>query len=398
MALFDTTGKSAAELDDKYIMHTYGRLPLSAVSGKGATLTDSDGKLYVDFTSGIGVNSLGWCDDEWVASVTGQLNRFQHICNYYISPVTSAVAEKLCTLSGMSKVFFGNSGAEANEGAIKTARKYSFDRYGEGRYNIISLNSSFHGRTITTLAATGQDVFHHFFDPFTQGFRYVDMGDTSALDEATADGTVCAIMAEPIQGEGGVYSMPTEYAQYLRRLCDEKDILLIFDEVQCGIGRTGSLFAFENLGIKPDIVTMAKGLGGGLPIGAFMCAEKCADTMGASMHGSTFGGNPVSCAGAIAVLDRLTSEGFLDEVKAKGAYIRSRIEAENLAHVKEIRGAGLMLGIAVDLAPKDVLHKCFDDGLLVLTAGKDAVRLLPPLTISSTELEYGCDILINALR
>lgn len=392
--------EQAVGMDREYILPTYGRCDLAAAKGKNATLTDLNGKSYIDFTAGIGVNSLGWCDDEWVAAVEEQLHSFQHISNYFISPVTCEASKLLVEASGLKKVFFGNSGAEANEGAIKTARKYSFDKYGEGRSTIVSLRQSFHGRTVTTLAATGQDAFHNYFYPFTEGFRFVDLGDTEALDKACAS-DVCAVIAEPVQGEGGVNVMDGEYAAYLRRLCDERDLLLIFDEVQCGVGRTGKTFAFEYFGenYKPDILTLAKGLAGGLPVGAFVCGESCVDVMGAGMHGSTFGGNPVTAAGIVTVLNRLKSPGFLKNVREKGEYIRSAVESASLPCVKEIRGRGMMLGIAVDgIKPKDVLHRAFDLGLLVLTAGSDAVRLLPPLTISRGELEKGCELLIEAMK
>ena len=269
-------------LDNEYIMSTYGRLPIVPVKGKNATMTDADGLRYIDFTSGIGVNSLGWCDEKWIEAVEGQLHKIQHMSNYFYCEPAAKVAEKLIKLSGLAKVFFGNSGAEANEGAIKIARKYSFDKYGEGRATIISLTNSFHGRTVTTLAATGQDVFHNYFFPFTEGFRYIPANDADALESAMTQ-DVCAVIAEPIQGEGGVLPLEDDYVKALRKLCDEKDILLIFDEVQTGVGRTGKFFAYERFGngnIKPDIVTLAKGLGGGLPIGAVIAGEKVKETLG----------------------------------------------------------------------------------------------------------------------
>ncbi|MDD4773875.1 MAG: acetylornithine/succinylornithine family transaminase [Eubacteriales bacterium] len=364
----------------------------------GATLRGLDGREYIDFTSGIGVNTLGFADEGYIQAVTEQLRRFQHISNYYVSPVTALLAEKLTAVSGMDRVFFGNSGAEANEGAIKTARKYSYDRYGEGRSVIISLRDSFHGRTVTTLAATGQDKMHNiYFEPFTEGFRYIPMGDGAALEEAlTAD--VCAVIAEPIQGEGGVNVMDDAYAALLRRLCAERDILLIFDEVQCGMGRTGRMFAYEYFGFEPDIVTLAKGLGGGLPIGAFLCSKKCSGVLTAGNHGSTFGGNPVSAAAAFYVINRLASEGFLTSVTEKGAYIKSKIAAASLPSVTEIRGKGLMIGIAVNADPKEYALRAAETGLLVLTAGSDAVRLLPPLNITYDEIDRGLAVLIETLK
>jgi acetylornithine/N-succinyldiaminopimelate aminotransferase len=302
------------------------------------------------------------------------------------------IAEK----TGMCNMFFGNSGAEANEGAIKLARKYSFDKYGEGRSTIVTLNKSFHGRTITTLKATGQDVFHQYFFPFTEGFKYCDAGDIDALTASCTD-DVCAVMLEVVQGEGGVNILSADYLKAVETLCHERDILLIVDEVQTGIGRCGKFFGYMNAGINPDIVTTAKGLGGGLPIGTFIAGEKCAKTLGASMHGSTFGANPVSCAAACNVVSRITDE-FLAEVNAKGAYMREKIAALGSEKVKEVRGIGMMTGIAVTVSPKDVLHDAFDNGLLVLTAGSDVVRLLPPLTISYEEIDRGIEILAKVLK
>ena len=384
-------------LDHEYIMPTYGRLPIAPKSGKGATMTDADGRTFIDFTSGIGVNSLGYCDEGWIRAVTAQLNSLQHMCNYYYCESAGKVAERLVELSGMSKAFFGNSGAEANEGAIKLARKYSYDKYGEGRATIVTLTASFHGRTITTLAATGQDVFHQYFYPFTEGFRYVPANDIAALEAALTD-DVCAVLAEPIQGEGGVNVLEDEYVRALRELCDKRDILLIFDEVQTGIGRTGKMFAHEYFGIRPDIMTLAKGLGGGLPIGAFIGGEKVKDTLGAGMHGTTFGSNPVVCAGALEVLSRVSKPEFLAEVTKKGEYLISKLLETKPSKVVGTRGKGLMIGVQVTGSPKDYLHYCADNGLLVLTAGKDIVRLLPPLTISYDEIDAGVKILADALK
>ena len=384
-------------LDHENIMQTYGRLHIAPVLGKNATMTDTDGKTYVDFTSGIGVNSLGWCDDGWMTAVETQLHSLQHMCNYFYSESAGKLAEQLVKLSGLKRVFFGNSGAEANEGAIKLARKYSLDKYGEGRATIITLQNSFHGRTVTTLAATGQDVFHQYFYPFTEGFKYVSANDIAAMREAmTAD--VCAVIAEPIQGEGGVNLIDDNYAKELRALCDERDVLLIFDEVQTGIGRTGKMFGFEHFGIKPDIVTLAKGLGGGLPIGAFIAGEKCEATLGAGLHGSTFGANPVVTAGAVEVVSRVSAPEFLEEVTKKGQYIINSVMAKSPSKVKSVRGRGMMIGFVVEGSPKDYLHACADAGLLVLTAGKDVIRLLPPLTISYEEIDKGAEILASVLK
>lgn len=383
-------------LEHEHMMGTYGRYPVVVESGHGSVLVDDKGKKYLDFTSGIGVNSLGIADEGWIKAVTAQLGKIQHVSNYFYSPVSTALAKRLTGLSGLSKVFFSNSGAEANEGAIKMARKYSFDKYGEGRHTIITLQSSFHGRTITTLAATGQDSFHTFFDPFTPGFKYVPLNDISALRDAlTPD--VCAVMAEPIQGEGGVNIAEVSYLKQLRQECDSRDVLLILDEVQTGIGRTGKVFAYEHYGIMPDILTLAKGLGGGLPIGAFLCAEKLSATLGKGMHGTTFGSNPVVCAGALEVLDRVTKPEFLSEVTAKGEYIKDKVADMKSPIVKDIRGRGLMIGVQIEGTPKDYALSALEKGLLILTAGTDVLRFLPPLNTDMKIIDRGLEILSEIL-
>lgn len=384
------------ELDGEYLFHTYGRVAIVPESGRSATLTDADGKKYIDFTSGIGVNSLGYSDEGWVKAVSDQAAKIQHFSNYYYCQGASVLAERLVKLSGLSKVFFGNSGAEANEGAIKLARKYSFDKYGKGRTTIISLTKSFHGRTITTLSATGQEKFHNFFFPFTEGFKFVPINDIEAARSAMTD-DVCAVIAEPIQGEGGVNELDGDYVNKLRELCDSKDVLLIFDEVQTGVGRCGSFFSYEQFGVKPDIVTLAKGLGGGLPIGVFIGGEKVADTLSPGQHGTTFGSNPIACAGANEVVSRVTSSGFLEEVRKKGDYIRARLTEKRLSKLVKLKGKGMMIGIQVNCDPHDILNEAVKAGLLVLTAGEDVVRLLPPLTITKDELDRGLDILVSLL-
>lgn len=383
------------EKDLKYIMHTYGRYDVALKSGKGAVAYDENGKKYIDVSSGIGVNSLGYCNDGWVEAVTKQAGTIQHMSNYFCSEQSSNLAEKLCTLTGLSKVCFGNSGAEANECAIKIARKYSFDKYGEGRNEIITLKNSFHGRTVTTLSATGQDVFHNYFFPFTEGFSYVEAGDMNALKNAVNKNT-CAVMLELIQGEGGVNILDKDYVQSLVKFCNENDILVIVDEVQTGIGRTGKLFAFENYEILPDLVTVAKGLGGGLPIGLCMCGEKLKDVMSPSTHGTTFGANPVVCAGANYVLDTVTADGFLDEVNKKGAYIEEKVS--KLENVKNVRRMGLMIGIELESGnAHDIAVKCVENGLLIITA-KDLLRMLPPLVITYEEIDEALKILETTLK
>ncbi len=383
-------------LHDEALMPTYGRFPVSLHSGKGATAYDEDGKAYVDFGSGIGVTSLGYCDDGYVQAVTEQLHTAQHFSNLYYNKAQTDCAASLCRRTGFARVFFGNSGAEANECAIKLARKYSFDKYGKGRATVITLCNSFHGRTVTTLAATGQDVFHNYFFPFTEDFRYAPANDMEALN-AMNDGTVCAVMLECVQGEGGVMPLDTAYIQAVRELCTANDWVMIVDEVQTGIGRTGKLLCVEHAGVKPDVVTLAKGLGGGLPIGACLCADGFENVMSAGMHGSTFGGNPVACAAASYILETVDTAAFLADVTAKGDYIRARVAA--MPHVKEVRGRGMMLGIVLEDAvdAKAVATACLQNGLLILTA-KTLLRMLPPLNISRAELDSGLMILENTLK
>lgn len=382
------------EKDLKYIMHTYGRYDVALAKGKGAVAYDEDGKRYIDVASGIGVNSLGFCDDGWVKAVTEQASTIQHMSNYFYCEQASNLAERLCTLTGLSKVCFGNSGAEANECAIKIARKYSFDKYGEGRNEIITLKNSFHGRTVTTLAATGQDVFHNYFFPFTEGFKYVEAGDMDALKNAVSDKT-CAVMFEVIQGEGGVNILDKAYVQELVSYCQSRDVLVIIDEVQTGVGRTGKLFAHQNYEVLPDLMTVAKGIGGGLPIGLCMCGEKLKDVMSPSTHGTTFGANPVVCAGANYVLDRVTTDGFLDEVEQKGAYLEEKLLS--LDSVKSVRRMGLMVGIEIEENAHDIAVKCVENGLIIITA-KNLLRMLPPLVITNDEIDEAVQILDKTLK
>lgn len=386
---------STIEQTDEHIMHTYVRNALVLDHGNGATCQDADGKTYIDFGSGIGTTSLGFCNDAWAEAVCAQVRTIQHTSNLFYQQPQATLAEKLCGMTGYSKVFFGNSGAEANECAIKIARKYSFDKYGENRNTIITLVNSFHGRTIATLSATGQDVFHNYFFPFVGGFRYAKANDIAGLHDMI-DETVCAIMIEYVQGEGGVMAIDKAFAEEIRKICTEKDILMIADEVQTGVGRTGKFLAGEHYGIKADVTTLAKGIGGGLPIGICMANEKCADVLGTGTHGSTFGGNPVVCAGAVKVLETLEAEGMMDSIMEKSNYIREKLTA--LEEVAEVSGLGMMIGISLKTkkAP-DVLKSCIEKGLLVLTA-KDRVRLLPPLTISMEELKKGTEILCSVLE
>lgn len=378
---------------DKYLMPTYAHFPVALENGKNATYIGADGKEYIDFTAGIGVNVFGTADDGWRNAVKNQIDKLQHTSNLYYNETVAEAAKLICEKSGYSKVLFCNSGAEANECAIKLARKYSFDKYGEGRHNIITLVNSFHGRTLATITATGQEHYHKFFNPFVAGFLYAEAGDKEQLKKLL-DGSVCAVIMEVIQGEGGVIETPVEFIEYARELCTQNDVILIFDEVQTGIGRTGKLFAYENTGVKPDVVTVAKGIGGGLPMGACLCSEKYAQTLTAGTHGTTFGGNPVACAGSIEVLKRIDGR-FLEEVKEKGEYVKEKLS--EIPEIKEVRGMGLMLGI--DLKTKkasDVAAALCSDGLLILTA-KTALRMLPPLTITYDEIDKGLEILKKEL-
>lgn len=379
--------------DQEYVVHSYGRFPVAIEKGKNAVCYDFDGKKYIDMTSGIGVNALGFCDDGWVAAVTNQLTKLQHISNLYYTDPCSKLAEILCKRTGMKKAFFANGGAEANEGAIKAARKYSFDKYGNGRSKILCLKNSFHGRTVTTLAATGQDVFHNYFFPFTEGFEFVEPGDIDAL-KANSNG-VCAVMMELIQGEGGVLPVAPEYVKAVEKFCADNDILLIIDEVQTGVGRTGSLYAFQQYGICPDLVTSAKGIGGGLPLAAVLFGEKTANVFNPGDHATTFGGNPVACAGAVEIMNRLDDD-FLSEVTKKGEYIRERVL--KMPHVKGIAGMGLMLGIELEdgIKSADIVRAGIQNGVLLLTA-KAKVRLLPPLTITYDDLDQALAALEKTL-
>lgn len=377
------------------VMHTYGRYPLVMEMGKNRNCVDENGRKYIDFGSGIGTNSLGYCNDKWVDYVCHQVKSLQHTSNYYYTKVQADFAELLCSSTGYSKVFFGNSGAEANECAIKLARKYSFDKYGKGRHNIITLVNSFHGRTLCTLSATGQDVFHNYFFPFVEGFINVKANDIDDL-KSKIDSTVCAVMLEYVQGEGGVNALEQDFVDAVFDLCGKNDILVIADEVQTGVGRTGKLLAGEHFGKKANITTLAKGLAGGVPVGACLADEKCSDVLGAGTHGSTFGGNPLACAGGLAVLETVTADGFLDDVNKKAEFFRSELLKMN--EVESVSGLGLMIGIKLkNKKAGDVVKSALEHGLLLLTA-KDKVRLLPPLNISVDEIKEGLEIFNTVLE
>lgn len=380
--------------DNEYVLHTYNRSPIVLEKGHGLYAEGPEGQKYLDFTSGIGVNSLGYCDLAWAEAVSQQAHKLQHTSNLYYTAPCGKLAKKLCKRTGMSKVFFGNSGAEANEGAIKAARKYSVDHYGKDRYNVITLVNSFHGRTLATLTATGQDVFHKDFGPFPANFGYIPANDFDTF-KAAVDDSVCAVMMEMVQGEGGVVALDTDYVQSVADYCHAHDILIIVDEVQTGVGRTGTFLACEQFGLKPDLVTLAKGLGGGLPIGAVLASKKVADTMGPGSHGSTFGGNPVVCAGGCAVLDAM-DDAFMRNVNARAAQLREGLAS--LPHVASVSGMGLMVGIAFadDVKAADVRAACERKGLLVLTA-KTRLRLLPPLILSEADVAKALAILDDVL-
>ncbi len=380
-------------LDNTYVAHTYARFPVTFVAGQGSRLTDENGKEYIDLGTGIAVNSFGVCDPVWQAAVTEQLGKLQHISNLYYTEPCAKLAEMLCTRTGMKKVFFGNSGAEANECAIKAARLYSFEKYGEGRFTVVTLKNSFHGRTLATLSAPGQDVFHTKFGPFPEGFVYGDPTDADDVIRLVKGKNACAVMMELVQGEGGVYALDREYVQKIAAYAAENDVLVIIDEVQTGNGRTGSLYAFQQYGIMPDIVTTAKGIGGGLPLGAAMLGEKLKDTYVPGTHGSTFGGNPVVCAGALSIISRI-DEALLADVRAKSDYIIAQLTGAK--GVQSVSGLGLMLGILCDKPAKEVIAGCMERGVVVLSA-KEKVRLLPALNIPMEDLKKAIAILKDVI-
>ena len=388
------TTKELQQKDADFIAGTYARGPVFIREGQGAALTDGEGRTLVDFSSGIGVLSVGHAHPVWLSAVTAQAGKLAHISNLYHTQPMAELAEKLCGRTGMHRVFFSNSGAEANEGAIKTARKYMSDRYPGVRDTVLCLQNSFHGRTITTLSATGQESFHKHFGPWPAGFAFTPSNDVTALSENCTE-NVGAIMIECIQGEGGVIELEEAFLAKIAELCAKRDILLVVDEIQTGVGRTGKLLCCEHYGLKPDIVTLAKGLGGGLPIGAILFGEKTMSTLGKGDHGSTFGGNPICCAGANAVLDIIDTP-FMQQVERTGAYLKEKLE--KLPGITQVTGKGLMLGAALDggLVNTAVVAACLEKGLLVLTA-KEKLRFLPPLTITQVEIEAGLEILKDAI-
>ena len=383
---------SVKQKDSEFIAATYGRFPLVITEGKGSLLKDEDGKEYIDLGTGIAVNTFGAADDEWISAVTAQLNKIQHTSNLYFTKPDTELAEMLCNRTGLKKVFFSNSGAEANECAIKVARKYAAEKKGAEYNTIITLKNSFHGRTITTLAATGQEVFHKDFLPLTEGFVYAEANNTDDLKQKVNENKVAAIMFEPVQGEGGVMPLTKEFVSAIAEIAKEQDILMIADEVQTGNGRTGMLYGYMNYRITPDIVSTAKGLGGGLPIGATLLGDKVKDVLTAGSHGSTFGGNPVCCAGALNILSRI-DDALLAEVREKSEYIISELSAAK--GVKSVTGMGLMLGIETEKDANEVIDFCREKGVLVIKA-KTKVRLLPALNIPWEQLKTAIQILKKA--
>ena len=377
--------------DERYVAHTYKRFDVAIVAGSGCLCYDDNGKEYIDMTAGIGVNTFGYSDPVWAEAVAAQAKMLQHTSNLYYTVPCAELAEILCTRTGMDKVFFSNSGAEANECAVKVARKYAADHKGAEYFNIITLKKSFHGRTLTTLAATGQDNFHTKFTPLTEGFLYAEANDIDGLEKLVADNKVAGILLEIVQGEGGVNSLDADFVKAAERICRDNDIVFMVDEVQTGNGRTGKLYSYMHYGVQPDVVSTAKGLAGGLPMGATLMSEKVSDVLGYGDHGSTFGGNPVCAAAAISVLDRL-DDAFLADVAAKGDYIRDRLTKAGYA----VSGLGLMVGITTEKPVSEVLAACMEKGVLCLSA-KEKLRLLPPLNIPQDQLEKAMDIIIEAL-
>lgn len=380
-------------LDQNFVLNTYSRFPISVAYGKGCEVYDEKGKRYIDLGTGIGVNAFGLCDDEWVQAVNAQLNKVQHMSNLYYTAPCAELAALLCKRTGLKKVFFSNSGAEANECVIKAARKYGAESKGPEFTTIVTLLNSFHGRTITTLAATGQEHFHQNFYPLTPGFVHAPADDIELLKKIALDNKACAVMIECVQGEGGVIALEKEFVRELSDFCKQKDILLIVDEVQTGNGRCGTLYAFQKYGILPDLFSTAKGLGGGLPIGAAVFGEKVQNIMSFGDHGSTFGGNPIACAGALSIINRL-SDSFLKSVQEKSDFIFSKLQSA--AGVKSVSGMGLMIGIETVGDAKEIVKECMNRGVLCLTA-KNKIRLLPSLNIPMNHLNEAINILMQVI-
>lgn len=385
--------KKVQEKWDANFMKTYAQIPVVMDKGEGATITDIDGKEYVDFTSGIAVSSLGYGHPALTKAIQEQAAKLLHSSNIFFNEPHVEAGAKIIALSGYDKAFFCNSGTEANEAAMKIARKYSDIKYGGNRGTVLSLNKSFHGRTMASLMATGKEAYHKYFHPLPTGYKYVDKNDIEAFKEALKDETICAFIFEAVQGEGGVYPIDKEFIEEAVKLCQEKDIIVICDEVQAGMGRTGKLFGFQNFDVKPDLVTMAKGLAGGIPVGGVLANEKVSNVLVPGDHGTTFGGNALAMAAANVVLDELAKPGFLADIAKKGDYIMETIKSWNLDEVVEVRGKGLMIGVEIKGKAGDVANIAAAKGLLLLTAGEHVVRIVPPLVISMDEINKGLEIL-----
>lgn len=379
------------------LMSTYAPLSPILSKGDGVYLYDTEGNKYLDLTSGIGVNSLGYSHAKWTKVVNEQTKTLQHCSNIFLNPITVELSNKLTSIAKMDKVFFANSGAEANEGALKLARKYSFDKYGKGRHKILSLKQSFHGRTLATLTANGQEKFHNYFFPFPEGFDYVEANNIDDFKLKLTD-DVCAIIMEAVQGEGGIHPLNKDFVKEVVSICNSKDVVVIFDEVQSGIARTGKLFGFNHFDVEADIITVAKGLGAGLPIGAVLCNKKLSNVFNPGDHGTTFGGNPVACAGALVVLDEICNNETYNLVTKNSQLLINKLTEANLDKIIEIRGIGLMIGIEINGDASEIQKTAIQNGLLVLTAGTNVIRLLPPIVISEEEIIKGADILVELLK
>lgn len=390
--------RDVAELTDQYVARTYGRSPIALVRGKGTKVWDADGKEYLDFLAGIAVNSLGHCHPAVVRAIRHQSQKLLHVSNLYHIVPQSELARELCRHSFADRVFFCNSGAEANEAAIKLARRYGAEKLG-GKYEILSAHDSFHGRTLATLTATGQEKVRAGYDPLPAGFRQIPYNDLKAVDEAVDENKTVAVLVEPIQGEGGVKVPGEGYLRGLRQLCDQRGLLLIFDEVQTGMGRTGKLFAYEHFGAKPDVMTLAKALGGGLPLGAMLAREDVAQSFGPGSHASTFGGNPLVCSVGLAVIKTLLEGGVLQSCERMGKYLVRGLESlkKRFSFIREIRGKGLMIGVELEMEGNKIAESCMQEGLLLNCTAYKVLRLVPPLTIKKSEIDRGLAILETVL-
>lgn len=391
--LAKSSGEKAKEKWDKYFMNTYAQTPIVIDKGYGSTLVDVDGKEYIDFTSGYGASSLGYNHKKLVEALQEQVAKITHTSNLFFSNQMIDAGERLIQVSKMNKIFFINSGSEATELAMKIARKYSSQKYGEKRGTILSLKNSFHGRTMMSLMATGVDKYHKYFYPLPEGFKYTERNNIDDFKKSIEDESICAVLMEPIQGEGGVYVLEEDYLKEVVKICNEKDILVIFDEVQCGIGRSGKLFAYNHYDLKPDMVAIAKGIGAGIPVSGVLTNKKTSDILHPGDHGSTFGGNTLAMRAILTVLDEIEAPGFYEEVENKGRYIMNYIKNLNSSKIVEVRGKGLMIGIELNVNAIDIIDKCVKEGILFLKTGENVIRILPPLVITYDEINKGLEVL-----